>query len=59
MCSELLKSTTSPEGFVYDKSTGLYFEASNMHWHCKANLYKTEDGTEIWPTVDGVGTVFQ
>ena len=45
MCSELLKSTTSPEGFVYDKSTGLYFgEASNMHWHCKANLYKTEDG---------------
>ena len=45
MCSELLKSTTSPEGFVYDKSTGLYYgEASNMHWHCKANLYKTEDG---------------
>lgn len=45
MCSELLKSTTSPEEFVYDKSTGLYYgEASNMHWHCKANLYKTEDG---------------
>ena len=45
MCSELLKSTTSPEGFVYDKSTGLYYgEASKMHWHSKANLYKTEDG---------------
>ncbi|CAL6431536.1 unnamed protein product [Bathycoccus prasinos] len=45
MCLEALKSTIAPDGFVYDKSTGLYYgEASKMHWHCKANVYKTEDG---------------
>jgi hypothetical protein len=45
MCLEALKSTIAPDGFAYDKSTGLYYgEASKMHWHCKANVYKTEDG---------------
>jgi hypothetical protein len=46
MCLEVLQSTTAPEGFAYDKATGLYYgEASKMHWHCKANVYKTEDGS--------------
>ena len=46
MCLEVLQSTTAPEGFAYDKATGLYYgEASKMHWHCKADVYKTEDGS--------------
>jgi hypothetical protein len=46
MCLEVLQSTTAPSGFAYDKATGLYYgEASKMHWHCKADVYKTEDGS--------------
>ena len=44
MCLEALKSTIAPDGFAYDKSTGLYYGEASKCTGTAANVYKTEDG---------------